>query len=514
MQYDPSTIDANPLFPPSPLVSTNPFDFSTYYSAQDFPHGVSSQLGFSMKASPYTTPTKNLYADRFIPARYSHDPYNLDLSMQGSFLTDSLEPRSEQELNTLKYQILLEGNFSRPSSSTSSATHTRKNDNKNSQSGPMLRNKPSKILRFQSIDKSDQKMDISPTLERPFTVKNDNPILLTSISRPKIPEKPYKVLEVQNLEDDFYLNPIDWSKKNILAIALRDTIYLWSGIDGTVKKLCKASDANYTSVNWSPDGETLAAGTSTGKVELWDVNNLKLKKDDLELHKGRIGCLGWQSQSIFGTGSQDSSIIIRDIRVSDNQGSIRKLKGHKQEVCSLKWAPNGLRLATGGNDHKVCIWDWKRTKPEAKFSEHQAAVKALAWSPHQSGILLSGGGSNDKTIKVWNTLLMKNMLSMDVESQVCNLAFSPNANEFVSTHGYQNNEIVVWKFPEFTKIKTLEGHKNRVLYLTLSPDGEKIVTGSGANTGASDGSLRFWEVFPKMANCGKMPTMLTKSDLR
>ena len=156
----------------------------------------------------------------------------------------------------------------------------------------------------------------------------------------------------------------------------------------------------------------------------------------------------------------------------------------------------------------------KRTKPEAKFGEHNAAVKALAWSPHQSGILLSGGGNTDKTIKVWNTLLMKNVVSVNVESQVCNLAFSPNANEFVSTHGFQNNEIVVWKFPDFTKIKTLEGHKNRVLYLTVSPDGEKIVTGSGANAGASDGSLRFWDVFPKMANFEKAQNMLTKSDLR
>ena len=276
--------------------------------------------------------------------------------MPGDPIPDSYEPRSEQELNTLKYQILLEGNFSNPVGSTSSSAHKRKSE-EYTQKGSASHLSHPKLLRFQSLDRSDQRVDKSPKLERSFTVRNDNPILLTSISRPKIAEKPYKVLEVQNLEDDFYLNPIDWSSKNILAIALRDTIYLWSGIDGTVKKLCKASEMTYTSVNWSPDGETLAVGTSTGKVELWDVNNLKLKKDDLKPHEGRIGCLGWQSQSIFGTGSQDASIFIRDIRVSDNQGMIRKLRGHKQEVCSLKWAPNGLKLATGGNDHKICIWD-------------------------------------------------------------------------------------------------------------------------------------------------------------
>lgn len=41
------------------------------------------------------------------------------------------------------------------------------------------------------------------------------------------------------------------------------------------------------------------------------------------------------------------------------------------------------------------------------------------------------------------------------------------------------------------KIATLTGHDLRVLYLAMSPDGSKIVTGAG------DETLRFWNVFPK-----------------
>ena len=37
------------------------------------------------------------------------------------------------------------------------------------------------------------------------------------------------------------------------------------------------------------------------------------------------------------------------------------------------------------------------------FKEHVAAVKALAWSPHQTNILCSGGGTTDKCLKFWNT---------------------------------------------------------------------------------------------------------------
>jgi cell division cycle 20-like protein 1 (cofactor of APC complex) len=68
--------------------------------------------------------------------------------------------------------------------------------------------------------------------------------------------------------------------------------------------------------------------------------------------------------------------------------------------------------------------------------------------------------------------------------------FSKNANEIVSTHGYSLNQIIVWKYPSMQKVATLTGHTYRVLYLSMSPDGQTIVTGAG------DETLRFWNVFP------------------
>ena len=52
------------------------------------------------------------------------------------------------------------------------------------------------------------------------------------------------------------------------------------------------------------------------------------------------------------------------------------------------------------------------------FREHQAAVRALAWSPHQYGVLLSGGGNGDKSLKVWNVNTGSLVSSIETESQV------------------------------------------------------------------------------------------------
>lgn len=48
----------------------------------------------------------------------------------------------------------------------------------------------------------------------------------------------------------------------------------------------------------------------------------------------------------------------------------------------MKWSFDNTQLASGGNDNKLFIWDMRNTEPLARFSEHQAAVKAIGWNPH------------------------------------------------------------------------------------------------------------------------------------
>jgi cell division cycle protein 20 (cofactor of APC complex) len=82
------------------------------------------------------------------------------------------------------------------------------------------------------------------------------------------------------------------------------------------------------------------------------------------------------------------------------------LKGHRSEVCGLRWSPDGTRLASGANDDVVYVWhslNMAPTKFLHKLAEHTAAVRALAWCPFTSSRLASGGGTADQCIKIWNT---------------------------------------------------------------------------------------------------------------
>lgn len=44
----------------------------------------------------------------------------------------------------------------------------------------------------------------------------------------KVNKVPFKVLDAPQLQDDFYLNLVDWSSTNVLAVGLLDAVYIWS----------------------------------------------------------------------------------------------------------------------------------------------------------------------------------------------------------------------------------------------------------------------------------------------
>lgn len=69
----------------------------------------------------------------------------------------------------------------------------------------------------------------------------------------KISKNPYKVLDAPALTDDFYLNLIAWSNKNILAVGLGNCIYLWDAVTTKVTRLCELPNDSITSVCWSND---------------------------------------------------------------------------------------------------------------------------------------------------------------------------------------------------------------------------------------------------------------------
>ena len=362
---------------------------------------------------------------------------------------------------------------------------------------------------FQLLDNSNKR-----------NVLPDSDILLANYSsnqtyKRKINLTPERILDAPNLVDDYYLNLLEWGKANLLAVALGPDIYLWNAetcetslLMSTIKDntpILEDNAHNITSLSWMNNGICLGLGLPNGTIELWDVvKGSKIR--EMKGHSDRISSLAWNIYNI-SSGSKDK--LLKNFDVRSPEGETWKIRQHKQEVCALKYSPEFDLLASGGNDNVAYIWDVRKlnnkllnisnlndinnsdyntTKPYVINNYHTAAVKAMAWCPWQRHILATGGGTKDKTIKVFNCDSNKIIKNVETGSQVCALLWNKKEREIISSHGFNKNQITIWNYQKMRKVCELKGHMSRVLYLTMSSDENYICSGSG------DETLRFWKI--------------------
>lgn len=154
-------------------------------------------------------------------------------------------------------------------------------------------------------------------------------------------------------------------------------------------------------------------------------------------------------------------------------------------MCGLKFS--GLQpslLASGGNDNKLFVWDVRKSHTTSvaaaassqqpvsnalhRFHEHTAAVKAIAWSPHAVGILGSGGGTQDKKLRFWNTGTGVKISELDTGSQVRKNRFLISPITYDICKGLQSNMVSQLKRSGvYPRVLTFTGAKSN-LHMGLS----------------------------------------------
>ncbi|CAE6011943.1 unnamed protein product [Arabidopsis arenosa] len=234
-------------------------------------------------------------------------------------------------------------------------------------------------------------------------------------------------------------------------------------------------------------------------VAIFDLPSFKERGKMFSTHT--IGTLTIGPEGLLFSGDKSGNLCVLTLLHTSNlkfdahfnkTSSPRKLP--KKTLRDLyqtdqPWSESGQHLASGGNDNVVNVWDCSTGRSLHRFEEHTSAVKALAWCPFQSGLLATGGGGEDRTIKFWNTRTGACLNSVDTGSQVCSLIWSNKERELLSSHGFTQNQLTLWKYPSMVKMAELNGHTSRVLYMSQSPDGCTVASAAG------DETLRLWNVF-------------------
>ena len=236
-----------------------------------------------------------------------------------------------------------------------------------------------------------------------------------------------------------------------------------------------AFENTFNASDWSADGKQLAVGLAEGAIRLYDY---PFNEYTEILNTAEAGILNLDfspdgKMLAFSNTNGDLSIYNRASQ------EITQTWEHADYIRTVQWSHDGKKLAAGGDENTIFVYDVQTNERIGKYEGHSDWVRNISWSADDKMI---AAASDDTTVSIWSvndgSLLKTHTDHVDYCRDV---AFSPKGNSLISC----SDDLFIYFYEnatDDTNSKKLNDHDQWIMALDWSADGKYIV--SASNGGA------------------------------
>lgn len=201
----------------------------------------------------------------------------------------------------------------------------------------------------------------------------------------------------------------------------------------------------------------------------------------LEGHSSSIHALAFHPNGKrLASGGADRTIRLWDIE--KGIAHLTTLRGHYSTIEEIVFHPQTNLIISGSWDYQICFWNLK--EEIARIEAHTGWIKTLAIT--KNGQFLASG-SADKTIKIWDIETRKLEQTLPGHSQeIRSLVFNSDGKLLVS--GSSDRTIRIWEMKSYQTKQILQGHTGEINALAMSPSGQILFSGS------EDKTIKIWDL--------------------